>query len=71
MSTKNDGGPAYPSRHPGVGDPSSVGMSLRDWFVGNSLNKTCGIVTDSSDAKIVAVRAYMLADAMLAERNKQ
>jgi hypothetical protein len=56
------------------------GMSLRDWFAGQALAGAmasphivdhAGInKTDAEFVSGLAVRAYMLADAMLAERSK-
>lgn len=64
---KEDGGPAFPT--PESGQPGSYqnyGMSLRDWFAGQIAAALC-IERDSAS---IADRAYELADAMLAERNR-
>ena len=75
---KNDGGPAFPIRcSGGIGTDETYhyagGMSLRDWFAGmalqgillskntESLNQHIGMATKG---------AYLLADAMLKEREK-
>ena len=68
---KNDGGPAFPAI-PGdkVQGPCCYwgGMSLRDWFAGQAL---VGLVPfDLGDEKTVTY-AYMIANAMLAEREKE
>lgn len=73
MSAK-DGGPAFPCcEHMNeVGDPihyDCSGMSLRDWFAGMALD---GIIAsgDQSKAGLIASWCYQLADAVLAEREK-
>lgn len=72
MSTKPDGGPAFPS-----GDPRYVGnvwgMSLRDFFAAAALAglNACPIdqiATGKPDKH--AEWAYLEADAMIAERSK-
>lgn len=80
--TKIDGGPAYPLPlaigqagdlyHAGAW--SSPGMTLRDYFAGQALPQVLatsfappGVQVDSN---IMAQGAYLLADAMLAERGK-
>ena len=56
------GGPAFP-----VG--SYAGMNLRDWFAGMALQ---GLLagTKTNDALVIAKDAYIIANAMIAERNK-
>jgi len=81
MTTKSDGGPAFP--HGPLGDtmtgedgrtwhqwPGTAGMSLRDWFAGQAL---VGAIAHSGqlgwdDASVK--EAYQVADAMLKEREK-
>jgi hypothetical protein len=62
-----DGGNAFPqalaTEEEYVG---SEGMSLRDYFAGQSIAGQ--VVLDAEGAKRIAMQAYMLADAMLAER---
>lgn len=67
--------PAFP-----MGDPVNGGydgMTLRDWFAGQAMaSMLTGVVTDSGayargDCNAVIVqRAYVIADAMLAERER-
>jgi hypothetical protein len=81
----NDGGPAFPSKSQGFVDmgahgeavvryAETPGMSLRDWFAGQALqnlfryNKSRQLISEPED---VALRAYMFADAMLAQRNEK
>ena len=73
-----NGGPAFPAdteyRENGEWrkDP---GMSLRDWFAGIALNKAWNYVINVTDfdstADNAADLAYAIADAMLAEREKE
>ena len=66
MDKPNDGGPAFPSDR-----FSELGMSLRDYFAGQAL------ASMDTDGYTVAgllhltKRAYDIADAMLAEREKE
>lgn len=78
MTERNDGGPAFPrpsTQNPygpdGPPDWGNVGMSLRDWFAGMALS----CLMHSHDGACfthdqLAGRAYSMADAMLAERDK-
>ena len=70
MSKPSDGGAAFPLIPTEGCGPIWEGMSLRDWFAGQALN---GMV--ASEVKDAAERfargAYALADAMIAERNKE
>jgi hypothetical protein len=68
MSTRNDGGPAFPSGENGIYAMRS-GMTLRDWFAGQVL---AGLLADGDfhSADGAAACAYEYADAMLAERDK-
>jgi hypothetical protein len=92
MSGQNDGGPVFPQTHEqryldpvhGVIRPKDIygdahpGMSLRDYFAGQSLGESCGVVAAMADypraakeeAERIAQAAYLIADAMLAERSK-
>lgn len=77
----NDGGPAFP--RPDVtwsdaerltGTQGHPGMSLRDWFAGQALAGGTVFFGDDWadrsvwDSELIAKQAYMIADAMLAER---
>lgn len=73
---RNDGGPAYPSRrsheHFQYAETSFEGMSLRDYFAGQAMDR---IVQNTDErrttpfyASVIAQNAYAIADAMLAER---
>ena len=69
--TKRDGGSAFPlAAREGV--PNTMGMSLRDYFAGQAL---VGLLTTlkvnpGHKAKELAVDAFTIADAMLAEREE-
>lgn len=72
MSITNDGGPAFPCDSMKQ-FPTQEGMSLRDWFAGQAL-AGMQIWADYSKGHCNAAlveRAYVLADAMLAERAKE
>ncbi len=66
MTTKSNGGPAFPAPYDGhgSGDP---GMSLRDWFAGQALAGNLGNPWSSHEDS-VASRCYKIADAMLKAR---
>ena len=77
MSTKpNDGGPAFPCQSfeydAGIRVPVfEHGMSLRDWFAGQSLAgqmASCANRDNIASVADMAAWAYTLADAMLAAR---
>jgi len=71
--TINDGGPAFPSGIAGpeygdhAGECFEPGMSIRDYFAAAALQT---IVFDG-DYRSFALTAYMIADAMLAERERK
>ena len=76
MSTKDNGGSAFPVREwIGPNDQMiwpETGMSLRDWFAGQALaglSSRLGYHPKSDPADVVG-DAYTLADAMIAERSK-
>ena len=71
---KRDGGPAFPLGSGDIRDPN--GMTLRDYFAGQAL---AGLMTSYATAKGSAedcIRAaagisYLMADEMLAERERE
>lgn len=69
--TKNDGGPAFPHMKAEGHNDYAGGMSLRDYFAGQAI--VC-VLADSStsadDIPRIAAAAYLVADAMIAEREK-
>jgi hypothetical protein len=77
MSSRNDGGPAFPSGvaiEPGPHVPA--GMSLRDWFAGQALagflaagRSDHGGYGEICDADVAADYAYNQADCMLIRRD--
>lgn len=83
MSTNPDGGPAfsragYINSSTGEGDNGCTGMTLRDWFAGQTIpalftSNVTGILAGIKpiDVATMASDAYNLADAMLAERTKE
>lgn len=65
-----DGGPAFP-RSDSTYAQAQSGMTLRDWFAGQALQAIPSIGCGSDlHFNEIAIEAYRLADAMLAERNK-
>lgn len=74
MTARDDGGPAFPTAamQTTPGGPvfgAAPGMTLRDWFAGMALQ---GICHGNGDVPFdgLAMAAYLVADAMLAERAK-
>lgn len=69
---KIDGGPAFPVPNQTGGWDPKVGMSLRDWFAGQAIDRMLTLSSNDEqwDPAAVAVGCYLLADAMLAERMK-
>lgn len=84
MTTKNDGGPAFPPLYHPMAHPNCPpGMSLRDWFAGKAismftgdlsymqrLHNNAGVNLALDVDKLIARNAYQIADAMMAERAK-
>lgn len=46
----------------------SPGMTLRDWFAGQAL---AGLTGKTASKEVITSNAYIMADAMLAEREKR
>ena len=73
MKTKDNGGPAFPET---CGDQIVPGMTLRDYFAAKAMLAIHGGViakTENEAAEVpelVSGVAYLVADAMLAERAK-
>ena len=74
MSKMNDGGPAFPVGVPIEFQVFNEGMSFRDWSAVQiaagmaAYSGTCGPGFGPGE---IAKRAYEVADAMLAERERQ
>lgn len=73
MSTPSNGGCAFPN-HPGTAsDGPNGGMSLRDWFAGQVVAEAyqahIGIGNEPAVSYETARVAYLIADAMLAQRS--
>ena len=75
--SKANGGPAFPDPIRARCDGGS-GMSLRDWFAGQAISaviRQCAMdlvinKDDRNPEKYFAEKAFAVADAMLAEREK-
>ena len=75
---KNNGGSAFPelrwelTRGDGdnAGQYTEGGMTLRDYFAGQALAGCSLLGMHKSDEKYFAHKAYLIADAMLKEREK-
>ena len=66
MAKPDDGGPAFPV--PQDAKPDEHGMSLRDWFAGLTMQAL--ITYGEADKMDITRQAYVMADAMLEEREK-
>jgi hypothetical protein len=66
MSKKHDGGSAFPVARNYGSDVS--GMTLRDYFAGQTLRGSALLTVVLAEG--IAHDAYLIADAMLAEREK-
>ena len=80
---KEDGGSAFPSEQPECQDNTwnqtfDPGMSLRDWFAGQALVSVLSALGDmkigrdnpAGQQRAVAMVAYDIADAMIAQRTE-
>lgn len=69
MMNRND--PAFPGKWNECGNGGNEGMTLRDYFAAKAMQAFCGAEYNSKlDCAHWAKHAYMMADAMLAERVK-
>lgn len=68
---KNNGGPAFPGLYDENGNQlyASTGMTLRDYFAGQVMQGYLTRQTISPDFENTAGLAYIIADAMLKERD--
>lgn len=73
----NDAGPAFP--HGSIGEVAQQGMSLRDYFAAKAMQGMTSnldtehidyMATGTLDGDRISRAAYVVADAMLAERSK-
>ena len=74
MTKSPDGGPAFPRaglKLAGGVDPSTNGMTLRDWFAGQAMTGVLALQdADERSYENLAMHCYAFADAMLAAREK-
>jgi hypothetical protein len=71
MTTKDNGGPAFPSMRDMRHNPDfdhEEGMTLRDYFAAKAMQGLCA--NGSTKATEIAQAAYIVADAMLEARKK-
>ena len=73
---KDEGGTAFPVALKVIGNEIATefqpGMSLRDYFAGNALAGMLSSGTsDECSPQVLAQAAYLYADAMIAERNRE
>ena len=69
MSTKDNGGPAFPTmlyEH----NEGSDGMTLRDYFAAQAMQGDWAALNAGCDCDEAAARYYKMADAMMAARKK-
>jgi len=66
---KDTGGPAFPFWCDSNGMANFQGMTMRDYFAAKAMQGLLAS-TKTNDALVIAKDAYILADAMQAERNK-
>lgn len=77
MNEHKNGGPAFPGGELPEHPNHPVGMSLRDWFAGQAISgvieacKRDTIPAGETPESHFAIRAYMVADAMLAARKQE
>ena len=73
---RDDGGPAFPQSWRTQTNDGTGGMKLRDYFAAKAIPFAVGVEEHSptygtaGSYRGIAARAYLLADAMIAERNK-
>lgn len=63
------GGPAFPLPVPCSTD--GIGMSLRDWFAGQIVSSVYAEAPNNQTFESIAMEAFRIADAMLAERERK
>lgn len=72
MTTKDNGGPAFPTTPQNYDDmdPAGAGMTLRDYFAAKAMQADMTDGIHESDFARTAFRAYKMADAMIEARKK-
>jgi hypothetical protein len=68
--SKNNGGPAFPTTKESHLMICSEGMTLRDYFAAKAMHAIIGICPKTLPNSDLARDSYNVADAMLAERDK-
>jgi hypothetical protein len=67
---KDTGGPAFPFWCDSNGMANFQGMTLRDYFAAKAMQGFCAGAEAGDDVGEIPSLSYMVADAMLAQRNK-
>lgn len=70
MSKINDGGPAFPVKS-SEDFFCAAGMSLRDYFAAKAMQGLLAGIGPEDNIEVLPSLCYGMADAMLAEREKQ
>jgi hypothetical protein len=70
MSTINDGGPAFPHSIEDTYEPSTTGLSIRDYMAAKAMQGMLAAAENYQTTEL-AEHAYQVADAMLKERWQQ
>lgn len=72
--SKRDGGPAFPDSmlpNPGEWASGAPGMTLRQWYAGQALGGLTWWTDEQCTPEAAAKRAFAMADAMIAEDEKE
>jgi hypothetical protein len=67
---KDTGGPAFPFWCDSNGMANFQGMTLRDYFAAMAMQGFCAGAEAGDDVGEIPLLSYIIANAMLAERNK-
>jgi len=68
---KDTSGSVFPTTHNGSTLPSMTGLTKREYFAGLAMQMKLGASGTSIEFEEMAKRCFQMADAMIAEGNKQ
>jgi hypothetical protein len=71
MTNYYNNGPAFPAIHNGTTLPGHTGLSMRDYFAAKAMQAEYSQISQYNQFEDCAKHAYIMADAMLKERNKK